>query len=134
MSVLAKVVATLPDAVQQHISHAISKVYRFEPRSPTPVDVDAIRRGCWREEAVTLRYVDKRGQATERMVRPLAIVYHEHSLTVLAWCCLRQDFRMFRVDRIAEVRPTDVSFRPQRVALLRTYLERMANRGAPRSS
>ncbi len=59
-AVLAKVVATLPDAVQQHILHAVSQVYRPASRYPvTPgmaPDLDAIRRACWREEAVTIGY------------------------------------------------------------------------------
>ena len=129
-SVLAKVAATLPDAVQQHLLHAVSQVYRFEKRDPVPIALDLIRRGCWREEAVVLRYTDKAGRDTERAVFPLAIVYHERSLTVLAWCCLRGDFRMFRADRIADVRPSDVSFRPRRAALLRDYLALIRERGA----
>jgi predicted DNA-binding transcriptional regulator YafY len=128
-SVLAKVTATLPDAAQQHLLHAVSQVYRFEARDPVPVDMDAIRRGCWREDAVTIRYTDKAGQGTERAIYPLAIYYHERSLTVLAWCCLRGDFRMFRADRIAEVRPSTVSFRPRRAALLRDYLAQIRARG-----
>ena len=40
-------------------------------------------------------------------------------LVVLARCCLRDDFRMFRADRIAAVAATGISFRPRRAALLR---------------
>ena len=87
--------------------------------------MEAIRHGCWYEEAVTIRYSDKGGIATERTVFPLAIVYHERSLTLLAWCCLREDFRMFRADRISVVQASEVSFRPRRVALLRDYLARI---------
>ena len=115
-----------PDDVQ---FHAVSRVHRFEAREPAPLAMDAIRRGCWREEAVTIRYTNAAERATERRIYPLAVVYHERSLTVLAWCCLRGDFRMFRASRIAEVRPSDESFRPRRATLLRDYLARIAARG-----
>jgi predicted DNA-binding transcriptional regulator YafY len=41
---------------------------------------------------------------------------------VLAWCCLRQDFRRFHLHKIAGARLTGAYFRPGRVALLRRFL------------
>lgn len=54
-------------------------------------------------------------------------------MTALAWCCLRADFRMFRADRIRDATPTDQSFRPRRVTLLREYLAQLSeeDRTAP---
>lgn len=50
------------------------------------------------------------------------MVYLDSKMTLLAWCRLREAFRMFRVDRIREVRLAGTGFRPRRVALLRSYL------------
>ena len=61
------------------------------------------------------------GAASKRTIWPLAIVYLDGTLVVLARCCLREDFRMFRAERIATLAPTGASFRPQRAALLRDY-------------
>ncbi|GJE27001.1 helix-turn-helix transcriptional regulator [Methylobacterium organophilum] len=124
-AVLAKVAATLPDAHQQHLLHAVSQVRRFEERFAPISDMGALREACWREEAVTIRYADKDGTLTERQIQPLAIVYLDRTLVVLAWCGLRADFRMFRADRIRALKPGGPSFRPKRVALLRAYLARM---------
>lgn len=124
-SVLGKVTATLPSVSQQHLLHAVSQVHRFEERYPRLPDMKLIREGCWREEALSLSYVDRDGQASERTVWPLAIMYLNNMLAMLAWCCLREDFRMFRADRIESVAATGVSFRPRRVALLRRYLDEL---------
>jgi predicted DNA-binding transcriptional regulator YafY len=121
-SVLAKAAATLPTQRQQHVLHAISQVHRFEQRFPPLPDMAAIREGCWREEALRIRYADRTGAVTDRTVWPLAIVYLDDMLVVLAWCCLREGFRKFRAERIRRVEATGTSFRPRRVALLRTYL------------
>ncbi len=43
-------------------------------------------------------------------------------LVVLAWFCMRQDFRKFVAGRITAVETTASSFRPRRVTLLREYL------------
>ena len=121
-SVLAKITAALPDDREQHLFHAVSQVYRTEARYSTAGDMDAIRQACWKEEALAIRYADGAGLVTERTILPLAVMYADRSLTVLAWCCLREAFRMFRTDRIVQLDATRTSFRPRRVMLLRDYL------------
>ena len=59
---------------------------------------------------------------------PLALVYTERALTVLAWCCLREAFRMFRIDGIVELHPAGASFRPRRATLLRDYIAELKSR------
>lgn len=128
-TVLGKVAATLPSLGQQHLLHAVSRVYRFEERFARLPDMALVRASCWREEALVIGYVDRDGAATERTIWPLAIVYLEKMLVVLARCCLRDDFRMFRADRITSVAATGASFRPRRAALLRDYGARLAEQG-----
>ena len=131
-SVLAKVGARLPEGHEQQLVHAISLVYRPELRLAA-VSMDMIRGACWEERVLRLHYTDQNGVASEREVRPLALVYAERSLTLLAWCCLREDFRMFRSDRIAAVEDAGRSFRPARAALLRDYLARLQARDDTRA-
>ena len=132
-SALAKVAATLPDRAEQHLLHAVSQVRRSEARFSKIPDMETIRAGCWREEALALRYSDKDGAVTERQILPLSIVYLDSKMTLLAWCCLREAFRMFRLDRIEEVRMAGSSFRPRRVTLLRSYLAELRGHAGPRS-
>jgi predicted DNA-binding transcriptional regulator YafY len=127
-AVLGKVSATLPSAAQQHLLHAVSLVHRFDPRYPQLPDMRVLRDACWREEALTIRYADRAGARTERTVWPLAIVYLQNTLVLLAWCRLREGFRMFRAERIAQAAPTGQSFRPRRVTLLREYLAELKAR------
>lgn len=127
-AVLAKVAATLPDDGEQHLFHAISQVYRPEVRHASALDMNLIRQACWREQALTIRYADQGHAVTERTILPLAVVYTDRTLTVLAWCCLREAFRMFRSDRITELQMAGTSFRPRRAALLRDYLTELRAR------
>jgi predicted DNA-binding transcriptional regulator YafY len=122
ISVLAKVAATLPDDREQYLFHAISRVYRPDERFAATRDMGTIRNACWKEDALAIRYADKGHVVSERTILPLALMYTDRTLTVLAWCCLREDFRMFRTDRIIELHAAGTSFRPRRVTLLRTYL------------
>lgn len=122
VSVLAKVAATLPDDREQQLFHAVSHVYRPDARYAAGRDMDAIRDACWREEALTIRYSDRYDAVSERTILPLAMMYTGRTLTLLAWCCLRKAFRMFRTDRIGALQAAGTSFRPKRAALLRNYL------------
>lgn len=132
-AVLSKVTATLPDRLQRQALHAASQVYRFDRRDPPAVDVGLLREACWKERVVVISYVDAGQKQTDRQILPLAIVYLERVLVLLAWCCLRQDYRKFRVDRIAGIQMTEASFRPRRVPMLRDYVA-LLNTGVPASS
>ncbi|MCR6502838.1 YafY family transcriptional regulator [Shinella sp. CPCC 101442] len=132
-AVLSKVTATLPDRLQRQALHTASQVYRFERRDPPITDVGLLREACWQEHAVVIGYVDAEQRRSDRQVLPLAIVYLERVLVLLAWCCLRQDFRKFRVDRITDILVTEVSFRPRRVPMLRDFVA-ILNACAPETS
>jgi predicted DNA-binding transcriptional regulator YafY len=130
---LARIVATLPDRQARQAHHAALRIFRPPSTPPTvAADMDLLRRACWEELALDLSYRDLRGRVTRREVWPLGISYAEGGLLMLAWCCLRDDWRHFRVSGIQEARPSGRSFRPRRVALLRDYAARDA--GGPSSA
>ncbi len=55
-------------------------------------------------------YADEQGRASARRIRPLGCFFWGKVWTVAAWCELRQDFRGFRIDRIAALRVLDERF------------------------
>lgn len=122
---LAKIISTLPERQQRQAIHAVVMVHRFTRPPMASVDLTELRRASWEERALDITYTDGTGARTERRIWPLSIVYTERSIVVLAWCCLRQDFRQFLVDKIGHVAATEESFRPRRVGLLREYIARM---------
>ena len=65
-----------------------------------------------------LRYTDKTGAVTERRIWPVALGFFEDVEVLAAWCELREGFRHFRLDRIAEARLTDACLPKRRRLLL----------------
>ena len=122
---LAKITATLPERVQRQAIHAVQQTYRFDKRPPAPANLALIRKACWDEMALDITYADKDGAATQRRVLPLSVVFMDRSLMLLAWCCLRQDFRWFNLHRISAALSTTESFRPRRVPLLREVTQKL---------
>ena len=50
-----------------------------------------------------MRYVDARGQETDRVVRPLRVSGEGHILRLVAHCYRRDALRTFRLDRVVEM-------------------------------
>ena len=122
---LSKIIATLPERQQRQAAHAVVKVYRYSRPPMADIDLTLLRHASWEEEALDITYVDGDGAETQRRIYPLAIVYAECSIVLLAWCCLRRDYRQFIVDRIGKATATGESFRPRRAAMLRDYIATM---------
>lgn len=61
--------------------------------------------------ACGIMYLKPRAQEPEgRLIHPYALVHAEGSWYVVAHCCVREAMRVFRVDRVLEAAPSDVSF------------------------
>lgn len=122
---LAKIVATLPERVQRQALHTVLQVYKWNRPPAAPSSIQLIREACWEERALDIHYADADGFETQRRIWPLSVLFLDHAQMLLAWCCLRQDLRRFLIQRIVRVEPTDESFRPRRVPLLRDFLRQM---------
>ena len=59
---------------------------------------------------IELSYAKADGAATTRIVRPLGIFFWGRTWTLAAWCELRQEFRNFRLDRVAAASLLDERF------------------------
>ena len=122
---LAKITARVPPRQAHRLQHAILDARRFVRPEPPRIDVAYLRAATWEEETVRFSYVDAKGAATTREVDPLGIVYLQDTNMLMAWCHLRQDFRVFRLDRMDDLARTGRSFRPRRVPMLRDYTARL---------
>ncbi|WP_136439920.1 helix-turn-helix transcriptional regulator [Pacificoceanicola onchidii] len=124
---LNKLKARLPDRQAHRLRHAVLTAHRFHAPPAPEVDTRALRKACWDEFIVRFNYSDAAGNVTQREVKPLSIVFFQNSHCLMAWCCLRTDFRAFRLDRMSDLKVTQTSFRPQRVPMLRDYIEKLKN-------
>ncbi|MEM9785909.1 MAG: YafY family protein [Pseudomonadota bacterium] len=70
-------------------------------------------------------YVDEAGEQTDRVVRPLGVWFWGRVWTAVCWCELRDDFRMFRLDRVLALTELD-QFRPKAHQTLRAFVDTQA--------
>ena len=124
-NVLSKVNASLPSRVQMQLQNAVLHAKKFHTRHPIAIDVAVLRKATREELVLNMSYEDQNGVATTRNIWPLSIVFMDEKLVLLAHCLLRDDYRVFRVDRIKQISVTKTSFMPHRVGMLREFLEQI---------
>ncbi len=94
-----------------------------------------LRNAVRTERKLRLTYRDAEGQESERVVRPVALIYHLESTMLAAWCELRGGFRHFRTDRIWSCTALDEHFSGQSTTLRQLWLEQNRwEREAPREN
>ena len=84
-----------------------------------------IRRALREHLLLALRYRDLQGRLSERRIRPLQLEFWGRAWTLTAWCELRSDFRVFRVDLIESLAPEGGAFLPEAGKTVEDYLARI---------
>jgi len=100
---LGKIAAVVPAEIARAAdSTAIHAFHTPDHDAATRARLDLLDAAVRAQTRLRLRYTDAAGADTLRPVRPLGLVFWGKVWTLVAWCDLRDDFRMFRVDRIAD--------------------------------
>ncbi|ASZ11716.1 DNA-binding transcriptional regulator [Chitinophaga sp. MD30] len=75
---------------------------------------------------------EHKNEETDRQVEPFALYYSlKESWTMIAFCRLRKDYRMFRLDRLLKIRQTEMSFVPHKLSLQEYLAEKEKNFKTP---
>lgn len=110
---LSKILAVLPPAARAAAESLAIYAPPYGPDTATRQRLEQLRVAAEARHAVRLVYVDLKQQRSERSVRPLGCFYWSSVWTLAGWCEVRDGFRSFRVDRIAELQVLDRRFRDE---------------------
>jgi predicted DNA-binding transcriptional regulator YafY len=116
-SALQKIVAAMPERALAEARATAEKVRLIVQPAPDPdAEVaEVIWRAVRDNRVVRIRYIDVGGVDTDREVEPQHVVVGPHGSYLTAWCHLRGDDRVFRLDRITRAEATPRLPRPARV-------------------
>jgi predicted DNA-binding transcriptional regulator YafY len=116
-SALQKIVAAMPQRAVEEARATAEKVRLLVQPVPDP-DAE-IAETIWRavrdNQVLCIGYIDVGGLETEREVEPQHVVVGPNGSYLTAWCHLRGDDRVFRMDRITRAEPTPSPPGPQHV-------------------
>ena len=122
---LVKIGAVLPEAEKARLArteiHMPNWVIDDEQRRA----IDVLEHAIEDRSVLAVDYRDGAGNGSKRDIRPLGLWFWGKVWTLVAWCELRNDFRAFRIDRIATVELTGRGFRPERGKQLADFYRRL---------
>ena len=112
---LAKVERVLPATTRARIQ-AVEQTVAFAggeaPTAPSGPAVLALSSAIQSGRQVFMGYRSARDELTQRAFDPYGIAYHLGLWYTIGYCHLRQDQRLFRLDRITDIEMTSETFSP----------------------
>lgn len=95
-----KIEAVLPRDLRYVLEQSALLVGPSFRESGPALDLSSVRSAIRERRRVEVFYRDAKGQASRRVVWPVALGFFETSRILAGWCELRGDFRHFRLDRV----------------------------------
>lgn len=119
-----KIRDVLPDASRAKSHPPLAHIY-FESDPKTLQYLPTLRHSLEKKQVVQLQYRNEKGKATSRQIWPLGLEYWGKCWTLTAWCELRKDFRVFRLDRISKCETIDRHFKAEKGKTYQDYLKQL---------
>ncbi len=121
-SLAAKVDAVLPIQTIAEADAWKFAVYPFADAARGFAHMPALRAAISARQKLDVQYQSIDGSFTRRTLRPLHMEYWGRVWTLTAWCELRNNFRVFRVDLIRDATPLPALFVDEPGKRLQDYL------------
>lgn len=126
LGAIAKVKAVLGRSTKEKME-LLSNRIAVSPAIPTTIKSDSL--SLIQNALTSFRVLDimyqpeHKHQSSRRSIEPFAFYYSlQENWTLIAWCRLRKDYRMFRLDRMSNIQILDTTFKPHKL-VLKDYLE-----------
>lgn len=103
---LAKVSRVLPPRAREHLETIAAQLVLFprdQPARPNASLLITLSEAIGQQQRIDMDYRSYHDQVTRRKVEPYSVVGQGGHWYLVGYCCLRQDFRTFRLDRIQQV-------------------------------
>jgi predicted DNA-binding transcriptional regulator YafY len=127
-SAIQKILAVLPD----HLRHSDENLPLLVPTYDEYQKIytahsQTIREAIRQQRMLLIDYKRADEQTSSRQIEPLGLIFWGKVWTLVAWCQLRGDYRVFRLDRIQQLTTTDEKFTTSDEKSLKHYLNLMAD-------
>jgi predicted DNA-binding transcriptional regulator YafY len=122
MTAMQKILSVLPPELRHSDDELPIYAPDFTANQAYTRFKEEIRRAIKQRNILHVGYRDASNEETQRHLEPLGLVFWGKSWTLIAHCLLRDDYRMFRLDRISELTITSGSFSTNNTKSMQHYL------------
>ncbi|WP_313602019.1 YafY family protein [Rhizobium sp.] len=118
-----KIAAVVPEPLGRTFSADALHAWGTVAPAPDAVDLALVRRAIRDEQKLLISYRDEAGNATQRVIRPIALIYYSQTANIVAWCEMRDAVRNFRADRVSHCEARDDFFPGQGDRLRQVWID-----------
>jgi predicted DNA-binding transcriptional regulator YafY len=121
----AKVSRVLPLRARERLNNMASHLFFFSLQQEARPDVSLVinlSEAIGQQQRIAMNYRSHHDHVTNRKVEPYGMVGWDGHWYLVGYCCLRQDYRTFRLDRIQQVELLEESFEKPENFDCRTYV------------
>ena len=115
---LMKVKAVLNETQKDHLERLQDHIEVLKPHMSLPAQssnyLSELQKAVVGRNIIQFQYFSKQNGQTTREAEPIGLFYYSVAWHLIAWCRLRNGFRDFRCDRIANMKVTEDIFSPRR--------------------
>jgi len=132
---LAKVSRVLPLRARERLNAMSSHLFFFSSQQEARPDVSlliGLSEAIGQRQRIAIDYHSHHDQVTHRKVEPYGMVGWDGHWYLVGYCCLRQDYRTFRLDRMQQVEILEEPFERPKDFDCRTYVKRQYSKEAAR--
>lgn len=126
--VLTKIDQSMPEPMFGALDGFGKEIFAAPEVAASFNNMPTIRRALREQLVMLIDYTALDGRHTRRRIRPLQMEYWGRAWTCTGWCEERQDFRVFRVDRINDILVPGDRFEQEPGQTLVDYLKRFEAR------
>lgn len=117
---LAKIGGVLPAEMKRALDDDALYIGR-QREDLSAIDLGLVRKAMREQRKMQIVYTDQSGAASDRIIWPIMLGFVESKRFIAGWCEMRQDFRLFRTDRILKADFLDERYLPSRRQLVRQW-------------
>ena len=128
---LIKIETVIPDEDRDRIGNAKVFAPQMDMSDELRHLIDRLETAIENRRVLSFQYRDKEDAVTKRRVRPLGLWFWGKVWTLVSWCELREDFRMFRIDRLTHVTDHGSRFRNESDKSLAACLRQLESKYGP---
>lgn len=93
---------------------------------------EQIKQAILAHQYMEISYSGNQRTSTERKIKPYKLCFKDQAWYLYAYCCLRQDYRFFKLKRMSKVRVLDAYFEPEKIGRVlpdadKSYSKNMAS-------
>ncbi len=110
--ILARIFDDIPQALKKQLNQPYTRLPTLLNNPGLVKKINLLNQCLKKRKEVWFDYVNNLGQALDGWVRPLEIIYQDNRWSLISYSPMKDQFTVFRIDRMTRVRAGEV-FKPE---------------------